>query len=92
MTDWRKSSGEIDARKLDWPRIIADLRERDCSVYRAAQLLGTALSTVQSWGYGVEPGHSKGEALLKLHAQVCGPDLTTLRRTEITVYAAEVKA
>lgn len=82
---------EIDAKRLDWRRILQDLKDRGCSLYRAAKILGRPETTLQSWWNGHEPSHSNGAAILQLHSAVCGEELTKIRCNEEVVYAKERK-
>lgn len=72
----------ITAPKLDWQRIMRDLSLKGCSGYRVGTILGVADSTVRNWLKGGEPGYGYGCALLALHTEYCGDDLTKRRVTE----------
>lgn len=61
---------------------MADLVGAGWGPYRVSLCLGVALSTVQNWAEGGEPRHALGDALLRLHAMVCGQELAQKRRSE----------
>jgi hypothetical protein len=80
---------DIYPKRLDWRRILEDMRERGTSIYQAAKILGKPETTVQSWyrlKYPSEPSYSHGAAVLLLHARICGEDLTKRRCNEEVVY------
>ncbi len=78
--------GDIHAKRLDWRRIIDDLKERGCTVYQAAKILGRPETTVQSWRQDHEPSYSNGASVLLLHSKLCGEELTKIRCNEEVVY------
>ena len=66
------NSGEpIPCAKRDWFRILSDLLKVKVNNAEVARRLGLSHNTVRNWKYGIEPLHSKGEALLHLHAEHC---------------------
>ena len=69
-------------RVLDWSNIMADIADNGCSYSDVSKILGVGWPTVQRWRTGSEPGHSKGTALLLIHARYCGQDLTKQRVSE----------
>lgn len=72
---------------LPWSQIFADLEARNCGLYRVGIRLGKEWSTVQKWRReGWEPRHSDGVAILRLHTEVCGQDVTLKRLTEAVEY------
>lgn len=71
-------AGYIYPVKVDWVKILADIKATGCSRYRIAIILGVGQSTVQNWDEGHEPRYAMGEAILMLHAQLC-PDATIKR-------------
>ena len=81
--------GDIYAKRLDWPRILQDLKDKGCSLYKAAKILGRPETTLQSWWKGHEPSHSNGAAILQLHSALCGEELTKIRCNEEVVYTKE---
>lgn len=83
--------GDINAVRLDWPRILQDMKDRGTSIYQAAKILGRPETTVQSWCKGHEPSYSNGAAILLLHSKVCGEELTKNRCNEEVVYRQEKK-
>jgi hypothetical protein len=52
--------------RIDWFRILADLRRAKLGNRAAARRLGVAKSTVIGWKQGNEPRHADGERLLRL--------------------------
>lgn len=83
--------GDIYPKRLDWKRILEDLKERGTSIYQAAKILGRPETTVQSWVKGHEPSYSNGASVLLLHSKVCGEELTKIRCNEEVVYMKEKK-
>ncbi len=83
--------GDINPKRLDWRRIISDLKSRGVSIYQAAKILGKPETTVQSWWVGHEPSHSNGAAVLLLHSKICGEELTKIRCNEEVVYTTDEK-
>jgi len=74
------TSGEpILCLKRDWFRLLADLLRAKVNNAEVARRLGLSHNTVRNWKYGIEPLHSKGEALLHLHAEHC-PELAAHRQ------------
>lgn len=73
---------EINAPRVDWAQVMADLHNNGCTIYRVSQLLGVADCTARNWSRGGEPRYGYGRALLRLHSAYCGAGLTTLRVTE----------
>lgn len=79
---------DIQRRRINWRAVLEDIKAIVGSLYKIAQRLGFHESTVQSYYHqGVEPSHSRGEALLELHTEVCGADKTKSRCTEESVYS-----
>lgn len=64
-----------------WPLLLADLAERGWSTARVARALLAPYTTVAGWDRKT-PSYPYGQALLKLHAWVCGPELTQKRNDE----------
>ena len=84
--------GDINPKKLDWRRILDDIKCRGTSIYQAAKIIGKPETTVQAWHTGKhEPSYSNGAAVLLLHARVCGEELTKNRCTEEVVYTPSEK-
>lgn len=77
---------DIYPKRLDWRRILQDIKDAEYSIYEVAKRMGKSESTVQSWYRGHEPSHSNGAALLEFHTYACGEDATKKRCTEIVVY------
>lgn len=65
--------------RLPWRDIMADLWEAHVAYSRQAELIGVEWSTYQRWMRGTEPKHSYACAILALHTQKCGAQLTQLR-------------
>ena len=59
-----------------WTSIIKDLLDSGLTQHRIAELVGVAQTTISEMANGriKEPGWSKGQALLKLHAEHCPKD------------------
>lgn len=73
---------DIDPGRIEWARVLEDLKSRGISAKEAANHIGQPWTTVQSWKAGSEPRHGSGEALLKFHEAVCGTQLNSLRRQQ----------
>jgi DNA-binding transcriptional regulator YiaG len=63
--------------KTDWAKIMRELRENGLTPYKVALTLGVAHCTAQNWERGGEPGHSYGEALLRLYVAQLGTSSTS---------------
>lgn len=72
----------ITPTPIDFRRLADDLKERGISYSRQAMMLGKEFSSFQRILEGVEPRHADGDAFLRLHATICGPELTALRRVQ----------
>jgi len=59
----------VGRHRRDWFRILAELQGEGFSNAEVARALHLSDTTVRNWKYGIEPLHSKGEALLELHAK-----------------------
>ena len=55
----------------NWFRLLADLNHAGVTNQDVAEILGVAKNSVYGWKMGADPGHSLGEALLKLHRRKC---------------------
>ncbi len=62
--------------------MLEDVHGTGMTYLQIARTLGIQHSTLQFWRGGGRPSHAYGEVLLELHAKVCGPSLTILRRQE----------
>jgi hypothetical protein len=62
----------VAKHRRDWFKVLAELQAAGFSNADAARALGVADTTVRNWKYGIEPIHSKGQALLELHRKLCG--------------------
>lgn len=60
----------VERHRRDWFRILADLQAAGFSNADVARALKLRDTTIRNWKYGIEPLHSKGEALLDLHARI----------------------
>lgn len=69
-------------QKIDWGRILDELRAAGVSTYRVAMLLGKDWDTVNGWRRH-EPRHCDGEALLRLHSEACKASTTNSADQEI---------
>lgn len=65
--------------RVDWAAVIADLNAAGLSGYRLSVILGLDWPTVRHWRDGGEPTHSRGMALLEVHARFCGRAQTSSR-------------
>lgn len=63
---------EVFQQKIDWGKILDELRNAGYSGYYVATALGRKWDTVQGWREH-EPKHSDGEALKALHSKLCSP-------------------
>ena len=72
--------GSSDHPQVPWRTIADDIREHgNMSYSEQAGKLDRDWSTVQRWIEGVSPRFEDGVVWLRLHKEVCGPDLTQLR-------------
>jgi hypothetical protein len=55
--------------KVDWPAIIADLKEVGLSRYRLAKLLEVSEGAIRNWEKGGGTRYECGAALLKLYME-----------------------
>jgi hypothetical protein len=58
--------------KIDWGRLMREMRAAQWTPYKVALTLGADHATAYSWEKGCEPSYSYGAALLSLHRSVCG--------------------
>jgi transcriptional regulator with XRE-family HTH domain len=58
---------------MDWKKLLEDLKDAGWSQSRIAERCGVAQATVSELARGVtgEPGFGFGDALRKLHTEVC---------------------
>lgn len=77
-----KPADAVFPPRVDWAVIMTDLTQVGWGPYRVSLCLGAALSTVQNWAEGGEPRYGYGDALLRLHALVCGRELAEKRQSE----------
>lgn len=61
---------DIFPEKVNWSRVLDDLKGCGWSVYAVAKAMGKKYDTVQGWREH-EPKHADGVALLTLHAREC---------------------
>jgi len=55
--------------RIDWFRVLADLKHARVSNLETARRLGVAPATVWGWRMGSEPNYHDGEALIALWRQ-----------------------
>ena len=67
-------AGNIYPARIDFARLMRELREHGCTPYRVSQIMCCDPPTAYEWEKGSEPRHSYGAALIALHLQVCGPE------------------
>lgn len=60
--------------KVDWARLMRELREAGWTPYKVALTLCADHPTAYSWAQGSEPRHSYGAALMRLHKAICGDE------------------
>lgn len=78
---------QIDVFPLEvsWTTLIDDMTRKGYTPTRQAAMLGKGWSTFQRWLNGTEPRFRHGHALLVLHQKICGPELTKLRFTQMSL-------
>lgn len=64
-------------RRIDWFRILADLRVQGYSLYAVADETGIPRKTLDGYRSGSEPRHSDGELLLALWERAMFPPVPT---------------
>ena len=74
---------DLSQWRLDWRQIAHNIRETGMSFRQQAETLGLEWSTYQRYLEGSEPKYSQGNALLTLHANMCGKNAlnSVLKRT-----------
>lgn len=70
----------VAKHRRDWFKILAELQTNGFVNKDVARALRISESTVRNWKYGIEPIHSKGEALLDLHRTICDKPKITKKR------------
>ncbi len=60
--------------KIDWRRLMAELRLFGWTPYKVAVTMCADPPTAYAWEHGAEPRHSYGAALIELHRSVCGQE------------------
>lgn len=53
--------------KIDWAKIMKELRRNGLTPYKVSVMLGVAGCTAKNWARGGEPSYSYGEALLRVY-------------------------
>lgn len=66
-------------RRIDWFRVISDLRYAGLSQERIARILSVPRSRVRDWSNGSSPRYEDGRALLLLHRRA------VLRRSKVVI-------
>jgi len=73
------SSRPVDTR-VDWARVLLDLRRSGYSMRAFSDSLGIARSTITGWMAGSEPKHADGEKLLAFWSYATGRELSAVPR------------
>ncbi len=73
------NSRSVDTR-VDWVRVLLDLRRSGYSMRAFADSLGIARSTITGWMAGSEPKHADGEKLLAFWSYATGRQLSAVPR------------
>ena len=66
--------------RVDWPRVLLDLRRAGYSMRAFADSLGIARSTITGWMAGSEPKHADGEKLIAFWSYATGRPGTSAPR------------
>lgn len=68
-----------------WTSIIKDLLDSGLTQHKIAELVGVAQTTISEMANGriKEPGWSKGQALIKLHAGIFGHTVQPVQRNPV---------
>ncbi len=74
----------MEVIRIDWPRILLDLRMADWPTRKVARELDLPRGSVQALMYGCEPRYSVGDALVRLHKEICVADMDDIATTQIT--------
>ena len=74
-------------RSVDWPLVLRDLASAGVSRHRLALTLEIEPSSLQRTAEGSEPRHGFGMAILRIHAEHCGNELTQQRIADAKVIA-----
>jgi hypothetical protein len=74
MTGIRHTYDEDDycyPLEVSWSKIFADLKNSNVRTGQIAELIGIPQSSLQRIREGVEPRHSIGQSLIRLHSRYC---------------------
>lgn len=63
---------DTDPDRIDWFRVLADLRRAGLSTIAVGSQLQVPDSTIRGWKMGSEPRHADGESLVDLWMRVLG--------------------
>lgn len=69
-----------DPRRVDWFRVLADLRYAGIDTKSVARMICVPAATVFGWKQGAEPKYADGERLIEFWLQVLGRPVATLPR------------
>lgn len=84
--------GAAVALRVDWFRVIADLRRCGYCAQAVADVVGVGRTTVLGWKQGNEPSHATGERLISFWASSTGHARELLPMTEIEMSAYRARA
>lgn len=76
-----------DPDRIDWFRVLADLRRAGAPLASVATAIRVPYSTIQGWRQGAEPKFADGERLLRLWAGLTGRELAQVPRARQEVAA-----
>ncbi|BCD83607.1 hypothetical protein PSm6_00140 [Pseudomonas solani] len=84
--------GAAVAMRVDWFRVIADLRRCGFCAQAVADVAGVGKATVIGWKQGAEPSHATGERLISFWSNSTGYARELLPMTEIEMSAFRARA
>jgi len=79
-------------QRVDWFRLIDDLKRRGYSTYALEMLTGVPKSTLLGYKQGAEPKHLDGERLIGVWCQVTGLQRDSIPTEPVQLSAAKAKA
>lgn len=77
--------------RVDWFRLLADLKRAGLSMYAVAELTGIPRTTISNYQNGAEPRHSIGEALVRLWIRTLGSTRDGLPLARVELSAAKLR-
>lgn len=80
----------LPGQRVDWQRVLLDLRGQSVGHRRLSVLLQVPKSTIDGWANGAEPRHADGERLVVAWCSILQRDRSELPVTVVQLSAAKV--